>query len=35
MKHYAPNHMLVPEEGSTQKGVQLKPSKKLTSSSTP
>ena len=25
MKHYAPNHMLAPKKGSSQKGVQLKP----------
>ena len=27
MKHYAPNHMLAPKKGSSQKGVQLKPLK--------
>ena len=25
MKHYAPNHMLAPKKGSSQKGMQLKP----------
>ena len=40
IKQYAPNHVLASKEGSSkkyesQKGVYLKPSKKLISSSTP